>query len=237
MLELITATVAAGAADSLNPMAITQQFVLQGMVKKPGHIWYFILPTGVISLLFGYLAYFGLIENVGGLLESLPPGAKRALYIAAAVLGTALMALAVVSAVRKWQKHKKTGADAAKSEAQDEQSVRKKIKAVTPGALILLGTGATFAELTTSMPYFAFLTYMFGFGLNFWQISALLVVYNILYMLPLIVMYIVYVTARKYFDRFYLLCKKLLEKASGVLAPVLEAGIGCFCLVWGLMHI
>lgn len=237
LFELITATIAAGAADSLNPMAITQQFVLQGLVKKPHHIWYFILPTGIISLLFGYLAYFGVIENVGGLLSGLPDSAKRALFMLLAAAGVVLLGVAAATAARKILKNKPAKVNDAEKENADEQAVRKKIKSVTPGALVLLGTGATFAELMTSMPYFAFLAYMFGFDLSFWQISVLLVVYNILYMLPLIVMYIVYVTAQKYFDRFYMFCKKLLEKASGILVPVLEAGIGGFCLVWGAMHI
>lgn len=202
LFELITATIAAGAADSLNPMAITQQFVLQGLVKKPHHIWYFILPTGIISLLFGYLAYFGVIENVGGFLSGLPDSAKRALFMLLAAAGVVLLGVAAATAARKILKNKPAKVNDAEKENADEQAVRKKIKSVTPGALVLLGTGATFAELMTSMPYFAFLAYMFGFDLSFWQITVLLVVYNILYMLPLIVMYIVYVTAQKYFDRF-----------------------------------
>ena len=35
MWGLLLTTVLTSAADSLNPFAITQQFVLQGMVKKP----------------------------------------------------------------------------------------------------------------------------------------------------------------------------------------------------------
>ncbi len=39
MWGLLVPTILTSAADSLNPVAITQQFVLQGMVKKPKHIW------------------------------------------------------------------------------------------------------------------------------------------------------------------------------------------------------
>ena len=237
MLELITATLGASAVDCMNPFAITQQFVLQGMVKKPGHIWYYILPTGIVNMLFGYLAYFGLIENVSGLLSGLPNSTKRILFMVLAAAGVVLLCIAAATAARKILKNKQAKIDDAEQEEADKQAVRKKIKSVKPGALIVLGAGATVAELMTAMPYYAFLLYLCSFNLNFWQITVLLLAYNIVYMLPLIVMYIVYVTARKYFDRFYLLCKRLLEKASGVLAPVLEAGIGCFCLVWGLMHI
>lgn len=69
MWGLLISTVLTSAADSLNPFAITQQFVLQGMVKKPKDIWYFIIPTGVTNLIGGFLAYFGLISFIGKILS------------------------------------------------------------------------------------------------------------------------------------------------------------------------
>lgn len=56
MEALLIATLATSAADSVNPFAITQQFVLQGMVKKPWHIWFFILPTGIVNWIGAFLA-------------------------------------------------------------------------------------------------------------------------------------------------------------------------------------
>ena len=61
-LSLIVTTILASAADSVNPVAITQQFVLQGMVRKRQHIWFFIAATFLTNLACGMLAYCGLLE-------------------------------------------------------------------------------------------------------------------------------------------------------------------------------
>lgn len=47
MWGLLVSTILTSAADSLNPIAITQQFVLQGMVKKPKHIWFLLYQPGL----------------------------------------------------------------------------------------------------------------------------------------------------------------------------------------------
>ena len=51
MWQVLLVTISTSAFDSLNPMAIGQQFVLQGLVKKPRDIWYFILTTGFVNFL------------------------------------------------------------------------------------------------------------------------------------------------------------------------------------------
>lgn len=234
MIELIATTLGASAVDSMNPIAITQQFVLQGLVKKPHHIWYFILPTGIVSILFGYLAYFGLIQNAQQLLNDLPTGVQTGFYYTAAIFGGILLGLAGWTGIRNARRRVQNSRQSEASERAEEETARKKIKSVKPAALVLLGVGATIAELTTAMPYYAFLLYLFRFHLSFVQITLLLVTYNVIYMLPLIVMYIVYIAARKYFDRFYLFCKKMLSKASVFLVPLTEAVCGVFCLVWGI---
>ena len=74
MKNLILTLLATSSVDSLNPIGITQQFILQGMVKKPRHIWYFILTTGVVNMIFGYLVYYGFItvinNGLGGFFET-----------------------------------------------------------------------------------------------------------------------------------------------------------------------
>src|SRR5690606_27128103 len=71
MLELLITAILTSAVDSLNPVAITQQFVLQGMVKRPRDIWYFILPTGITNFIGGFLAYYGLVSIIGSFFDRL----------------------------------------------------------------------------------------------------------------------------------------------------------------------
>ena len=58
MWGLLVSTILTSAVDSLNPIAIAQQFFLQGIVKKPEHIWYFIGSMLLTNLVSGFLAYF-----------------------------------------------------------------------------------------------------------------------------------------------------------------------------------
>jgi hypothetical protein len=60
MLPLLIATITTSAVDSFNPVAITQQFALQSVVKKRRHIWYYISATAIINFIGGILVYFGL---------------------------------------------------------------------------------------------------------------------------------------------------------------------------------
>ena len=69
MIGLIFTTIFTSAADSLNPVAITQQFILQGMVKKPKHIWFFILATGITNFIGGLMAYYGLVAVISNIFD------------------------------------------------------------------------------------------------------------------------------------------------------------------------
>lgn len=46
--------------DSLNPSAIAQQMLLQAMVKKKRHIWFFICGIGTANLIMGLAIYYGI---------------------------------------------------------------------------------------------------------------------------------------------------------------------------------
>ena len=91
MWGLLLSTILTSAADSLNPFAITQQFVLQGMVKNPKHIWFFILPTGVTNLIGGFLAYFGLVTMIGNFFGRLVERHGQILFAAELILGIAFL--------------------------------------------------------------------------------------------------------------------------------------------------
>ena len=91
MWGLLLSTILTSAADSVNPIAITQQFILQGLVKKPKHIWYFILPTGITNLIGGFLAYFGLMAFVGSFFQRIVESYGFYLFAAELIVGIALL--------------------------------------------------------------------------------------------------------------------------------------------------
>lgn len=234
MFGLLISTVLTSAADSLNPVAITQQFVLQGLVKKPKHIWYFIIPTGVVNLISGYLAYYGIIALIGNYLNIVIEKYGQILFIAELTLGIAFLVAIIFLLKNKNKKLRKKlsqSLDFDNYDSSDEVETVRKIKSVCPIALVILGVGATISELTTALPYFAFLAILINFQLTIIELSLILVVYNLIYMMPLMILYFIYVKAKDNFDKLYRFIKAKIIKASNIVVPVVMAGIGVF-LVW-----
>ncbi len=229
MWGLLLSTIVTSAADSVNPIAITQQFVLQGMVKKPKHIWYFIIPTGLTNFIGGFLAYFGLVAFIGDLLGTLIQKYGRVIFTVELILGIAfLIAVCYLILGSQLKAMKEEFFCTAKSEANAEEQAAKKIKSVSPAALIALGTGATISEFSTALPYFAFLAILLNYQLTFLQVTFILAVYNMIYTAPLMILYFIYKKSRSKFDRFYGIIKTQMTKWADILAPVIAGLIGVF---------
>jgi cytochrome c biogenesis protein CcdA len=231
MWGLLFSTIITSAADSLNPIAITQQFVLQGMVKKPRHIWYFIIPTGVTNLISGFLAYFGFVAFIGDFFNRLVEKHGQILYTAELILGIAflvgtgfLVQNNRIELLKKQIQYLKPGEQ--NGEGNDEAKTARKIKSVSPVALVALGVGATISELATALPYFAFLAILFNYQLTLLQLTVILVVYNTIYTSPLMVLYFIYIKAQDKFDRLYRVIKTQVTKWANILAPTLAGVIG-----------
>lgn len=224
MWTLFLSTIATSAVDSLNPIAISQQFVLQGMVKKARHIWYFILSIAVTNFASGILAYFGLIAPLGKVLRRAVEAYGNALYTAELVLGIGfLMAGCHALQGRRIARLKRQlAALRGEGTAADEEGKRARIqsKSVSPLSLTLLGIAATLSELTTALPYYAFLTILFQYELSLLAVCGVLVLYNAVYSLPLMILYFVYCRARDRFDRFYEWVRGWMERRGAELVPV-----------------
>jgi hypothetical protein len=237
MLGLMISTILTSAADSLNPIAITQQFVLQGMVRKPQHIWYFILSIAMTNLASGYLAYYGLIAFLGSFAEKIIVGLGKNLFAAELMLGIVFLILCCWlvqnQSIQKLKLQLRSSSEETNLPSAEEAAA-KKIKSVSPSALVVLGIAATISELLTALPYFAFLGILFQYQLSLGEVTGLLVVYNVIYSLPLIVLYIVYMRARDQFDRLYLWMKLKMSKISEGIAPAAVGLIGSFLVVHSL---
>lgn len=229
MWGLAASTIITSIADSANPIAITQQFVLQGMVKKPKHIWYFIIPTGLTNLIGGFLAYFGLITFIGDFFGMLITQYGQAIFTGELILGIAFLISVCYMLLRTeitlLQKQIQSPASGG-SGNDDEKEAARKIKSVSPVALITLGVGATISELTTALPYFAFLTILFNYQLTLLQVTFILILYNTVYTMPLMILYFVYIKSQDSFDRLYSVIKSQITKWANIIAPAVTSIIG-----------
>ncbi len=231
MWGLLISTILTSAADSLNPIAVTQQFVLQGMVKKPKHIWYFIIPTGVTNLIGGFLAYFGLVTFIGNFFAQFVERYGQILFIAELILGIAFfigfgfsLQRNKIAMIKNQIQSLKVREN--KDDVNDETEAARKIKSVSPMALVFLGVGATISELTTALPYFAFLAILFNYQLTLFQVTLILIVYNTIYTLPLIILYFIYIKSQDKFDSLYRIIKIKVTKWGNILAPIIMGLLG-----------
>ena len=71
MWFLLGTTLTASFFDSLNPSAIAQQMLLQAMVKKKRHIWFFICGIGTANLIMGLAIYYGIATWVSKFLTKI----------------------------------------------------------------------------------------------------------------------------------------------------------------------
>ena len=214
--SLLVTTIATSTADSFNPVAIMQQFVLQGMVTKRHHIWYFITATFLTNFLCGIFAYYGLLT----LLAVIWNGIKNTGWIPAAEL---LIGLAILIWTG-FTKHK------TKKDKPTETEFKQKTKSVRPLSLFLLGLTATLLELSSALPYFAFISVLANYRLNIVELLLVQALYNLIYVSPLIVLYLIYIKQQRLFDRVYHKMKNVMSYCSEYILPVV-CSLAALCLI------
>lgn len=174
MFEFILFLIGMGLLDSLNPFSIGLQIVLLPIVKKKHHaIWYIV---GVFTTYFigGIAIFTGLdiiIKNV--LLKtnfSVMPYPLIEL-----VLGILLIIYVLTNLISN-------------KKVEDN----KKILTVNPTGLFLLGASSTIFDLPTAIPYLAILSKATSMNFSVIHILPFLVLYCIIYLLPMIIIQIVF---------------------------------------------
>ena len=199
MENLLLTLLALSSVDSLNPIGITQQFILQGMVKKPRHIWYFIVTTGIVNMIFGYLVYYGVMTIINNRIDYILDRFGAIIYSAEILLGVVILAFSIKSIVTHFINKKKDG-----DLDSQEKEIKTKIRSVTPLALIAVGVVSTVSELTSAVPYFAFLAVLVNYQLSFPLLTGIFVLYNIIYILPFAILYFIYIISKNVFDKILL---------------------------------
>jgi hypothetical protein len=189
MVGLTLAVAGIALPDSLNPSLIVAAVYLALAPRATGRLAAFTIAAFAVTLAGGAVIALGL----GDLILSLVPKVSRTLkYDLMVVFGLALVA---GGAVIWWRR---------KSLASDEPSARP--PATSVGAAALAGAGIAGIEFLTAFPYFAAIALIVGSSVSTPEKTLLLVLYNLIYVLPLIAMTVV--------------CAIAGERAGALLAPV-----------------
>lgn len=230
MLSLLIATISTSAVDSLNPVAITQQFVLQGLVKKRYHIWYYIMATAIVNFSGGMIVYYGLGAFLKNYMDQFLASYSKIIYAAELILGIAMLIAVCYIIMNKKIKSLEEKIVCIKGEPvqQPEANTVIKFTSLNPFTLFLIGSVATICELPTALPYFTFLAIILNYKLPVITVVLIMVLYNIIYSSPLILLYILYVKRQSKVDKIYEYMKEKMTQFSHILVPLAVGGIGIY---------
>lgn len=226
-MELVGIVLATSFADSLNPIAIAQQFVLQGLVEKKNRILGFIVGIGLTNFIAGLLAYYGLTAIMERWLNAVITQKPLLIPVGQLLLGVGILVYLIYEMKRRVTQNGK--------KQQNQQELKEgntqKNKKLSFRALFGLGVASCAMELTSALPYFAFLSLLVGWQLPVPMVVLVLAVYNVIYSLPLILLYLCSV----YFEeRLLVFYKKFSAWMNVVIRKVLPVAllIIALFLVW-----
>ena len=210
MWFLLGTTLTASFFDSLNPSAIAQQMLLQAMVKKKRHIWFFICGIGTANLIMGLAIYYGIATWVSKFLTKIVNAYPLYVYGAAAIGGIVLLG----AGIRLIIKTRQSNAEKNNNGCEETENVKAPAQ-LSPVSLFIMGAAFCMVELT-----------IFPLALLF------MLIYNFMYMLPLILLYFGYnklqgtTTIKK--------LESVLDKVSSYIVPVVVSLVGILLVYYGV---
>ncbi len=226
MLTLLGMTITTSFFDSLNPSAIAQQLILQAMVKKKWYIWYFIVGIGLANLLMGLAIYYGIATWLSRLLTGLAIAYPRPISVAACLAGIVCMVLGF-HLMRKTRRAARVG------ESQDSTESVKTPARLSPLSLFVMGAFFCLVELTSALPYFGFLAALSQYDLVFPLTLLFVLLYNFMYVLPLILLYFGYNKLQG--TRTIQKLEQVLGKVSAYIVPVAVVLVGVVLEYYGVI--
>ncbi len=224
MLLLLGTTIATSFLDSLNPSAIAQQMILQSMVKTKRHIWFFILGIGLANLILGLAVYYGIVAWVSRLLSLAVTRYPIPLFSLALIAG-AVCFIWGICWIRKTQ---------CTQASQGDESTKEPVS-LSPISLFIMGAAFCAVELTSALPYFGFLTLLTGYQLAFPAVLLFVLLYDFMYILPLILLYFGYnrLQGTKAIQKL----ESILGKVSAYIVPGAIALVGAVLAYYGGMSL
>ncbi len=180
MIEFLLMLIIFGLLDSLNPFSIGLQIILLPLVKKKyDAIWYI---TGVFltNLIGGLIIYTGIDIIIENLFSEVDFSAMPYPLVQFG-FGILLFTYIIIEIFTK----------------RKNKIPIEKYYSITPFSLLFLGVSGTLFELPTALPYLAILEKATELQLSILQLLPLLVLYCIIYLLPMLIIQITFIIAQE----------------------------------------
>ncbi len=219
MLKLVVAVVAIALPDCINPSLIGAELFVATGPHPRRRTAVFTLAAWTVTLVFGLAVALGLGDLILSLLPR--PGAtlKYALIAAAGLV-------LVLGGAAVWIRRE----GLASSKPLDDRRT-------SGGSAGLIGAGIAGLELLTAFPYFAAIAMIVGSGVSNAAKLSLLVLYCVVYTLPLIAIAVLFALTGKRAERVLRPAGDWLLAHWPVIAGPLTATIGIGVLTFGLVEL
>jgi cytochrome c biogenesis protein CcdA len=215
MLRLIGLAVSIGLADSMNPSTIAPGLYLaMGRQARTG-VLEFTLAVFAVNLVGGAAIALGPGE---ALLAIVPKPNATTRYIVETVAGAVMLVAAVVL----WRRRKVLARRELPTPREEGRSA------------LVLGLTISAVELPTAFPYFAVIAALVGSGLDPVRQLILLALYNVAFVLPLILMILTLTFAPDQAERILTRTRDFLQRHWPVLLAALALVAGVFVTVIGV---
>jgi cytochrome c biogenesis protein CcdA len=175
MLFLLMFLLGMSLVDSLNPFSIAVHIFLLGILKNTNRIAFYVLGILVVYFLGGIVIFTGLTTVFDKLAEQFATIPEFVLFGLESIFGVILIVYGLIE-FRKGSKSRQS------LESKD----------VSTWALILLGAGGTLSDLPTAIPYIGFIAKMTEMRIDILIGCSLLLIYNVIYILPLLIIWALY---------------------------------------------
>jgi cytochrome c biogenesis protein CcdA len=215
MLRLIGLAVSIGLADSLNPSTIAPGLYLaMGRHPRSG-LMQFTLAVFAVNLVGGAIIALGPGQ---ALLALVPKPGATARYILETVAGAVML----IGAAVLWRRRKRLAQRKLPEPSAEGRSA------------LLLGLSIAAVELPTAFPYFAVIAAAVGSGLGPIHQLIALAVYNVAFVLPLILMIVVLEVAPDRAERILTRARDVLQRYWPIVLASLALLAGLFVTALGV---
>lgn len=228
MIEIIGITLGLAFVDCLNPATISTMAVLLPLVKRVEHALSFLVSTYLVYFAGGLVLFYGVDRFLKTRLSQIMDQHSLWIYTGEILLGLILIGFGI----GVWLKNGWTN----QGQPPDSAAVAG-IKSVHPSYLFLFGIISTLSDLPTAFPLIGFIGKMVDFNTSIPAFLILLLVYVLIYVAPLIVLYVIFRTVKEKIQPLTRWIINFIHKFTQyALAPLL-VGLGIWAILDGLQRL
>jgi cytochrome c biogenesis protein CcdA len=214
MQHLLAVVIGIGLVDSANPATIAPAFYIAAGPGGAKSLAGFIGGVFVTNLAAGLLIALGPGQF---LMSFIPHPGAHAKHLLELVAGLVLLVLAVVL----WLQRRRVAHHVRQGSAQIDRSS------------FLVGAGIVLVELPTAIPYFAVIAAVIGSGKHWTSQVALLVIFNVCFVLPLLVALVFRALAGERASAWLARARGSVDGFLATLAPILVLAVALALIAFG----